>query len=233
MNQSPFAIVATLSVAALLVQPAAGQDRTPPASAAEKEQVYTLSLEKRSADILADLALADTAKAAKVHDAVIAQYRALRARDEVLDTKLKAGAKEAAGTAKDPTVEAQNQTKTLHDQFLAKLSAELTPEQVEKVKDKMTYGKVKFTYEAYCNIVPGLTDAEKAKILEVLKQAREEAIDGGSAPAKSAIFQKYKDQINSYLAAQGHDVQKALKDWNAKQEKAKQEAAARPAQAAQ
>jgi hypothetical protein len=41
-------------------------------------------------------------------------------------------------------------------------------------------------------------------------------MDGGNAGEKSAIFQKYKDQINSYLNAHGHDVAKAYKDWDAK-----------------
>ena len=77
----------------------------------------------------------------------------------------------------------------------------------------MTYNKVKVTYDAYCSIVPNLTDAEKARIMELLKAAREEAMDGGSAPEKSAIFKKYKDQINSYLDVQGHDTAKAFKDW--------------------
>jgi hypothetical protein len=82
----------------------------------------------------------------------------------------------------------------------------------------MTYNKVKVTYDAYCSIIPGLKDADKAKILELLQVAREEAIDGGSAPEKSAIFQKYKDQINTYLNNGGYDVAKAYKDWEAKQQ---------------
>jgi Spy/CpxP family protein refolding chaperone len=216
MKLYPLLLAAALALAGavLFSTPARAQDRTPPATAAEKEAVYALSLEHRALDILTELALTDQAKISKVHDLVIAQYRALRARDETLDADLKSGAKNAMA-------DAQKQTKKLHDDFLANLSAVLTPEQVEKVKDKMTYGKVKFTYDAYCNIIPGLTDPEKTKVMELLKQARDEAIDGGSAPAKSAIFQKYKDQINSYLTAQGHDVDKALKDWAAKQEMAK------------
>ena len=45
----------------------------------------------------------------------------------------------------------------------------------------MTYNKVKITYDAYIDIVPALTAADKAKIMELLKAAREKAIDGGSA----------------------------------------------------
>jgi hypothetical protein len=114
-------------------------------------------------------------------------------------------------------------TKPLHDEFLTKLSADLTPQQVETIKDKMTYGKVKVTYDAYCVIVPNLTDTDKAMILELLREARDEAIDGGSASEKSEIFQKYKDKINDYLSAHGHDMAKAYADWNAKQEQAKKE----------
>jgi hypothetical protein len=73
------------------------------------------------------------------------------------------------------------------------------------VKDKMTYGKVKVTYDAYCKQNPTLTDEEKAHVLALLKEARELAMDGGSAEEKTAIFGKYKGKINNYLAARGHN----------------------------
>jgi hypothetical protein len=91
---------------------------------------------------------------------------------------------------------------------------------VEQVKDKMTYNKVKVTYDAYCEIIPKLTEAEKAKILAALKVAREEAMDGGSADEKTAIFQKHKEGINAMLNANGHDVAQATKEWEAKQAQA-------------
>jgi hypothetical protein len=211
-------ILIVLGCAAGLATRAFGQYETPPASAADKEAAYVAAIEKRTEDILVPLALSDSAKSNKVHDVIIAQYRALRARDEAMAAKARESGKEEA--AKN---EAQKQTRTLHDQFLTSLSGNLTPEQVELVKDKMTYNKVKVTYDAYCAIIPGLTDADKAKILELLKQAREEAIDGGSATEKTAIFQKYKDKINDYLNAHGHDVAKAYQDWNAKQELAQKQ----------
>jgi hypothetical protein len=194
------------------------QDSTPPASAADKEAAYTVMLEKRADDILKSLALDNPAKEAKIRDLVIAQYRALRARDEAIDAKLK-----AAGIDADRASLLKTMSKPLHDEFLTKLSADLTREQVETVKDKMTYNKVKVTYDAYCAIVPDLTPSDKSKIMEMLKQAREEAMDGGSSREKSDIFQKYKDQINSYLDAHGHDVAKAYKDLDAKQEASKKQ----------
>ena len=207
-----------------------GAKQFAPVTAAEKETTYTTAIENRTADILKLLALEDSAKAGRTHDIIINQYRALRARDDVLDA---AFGKNAASNNSQRASLYQALTKPLHEQFMAKLSVELTPEQVEKVKDKMTYGKVQFTHEGYCAIVPGLTDQDKAKVLELLKMARDEAVDGGSAAEKSAIFQKYKDQINDYLNAHGHDVAQAYKDWNAKQElasKAKDESAPKAAQ---
>jgi hypothetical protein len=205
---------------------APAQNSLPPVTAAEKEAMYSTAIENRTADILKLLALEDPARSNRVHDVIVSQYRALKARDEVLN----------AAFGKDHSQRAdlyQAISRPLHDQFLARLSAELTPEQLEKVKDKMTYGKVEFTRAGYCAIVPGLTDQDKAKIMELLKAAREEAMDGGSASEKSAIFQKYKDQINDYLNAHGHDVAQAFKDWNAKQElasKAKDESVPKAAQ---
>jgi hypothetical protein len=108
-----------------------------------------------------------------------------------------------------------------HDRFVAALSRELTPDQIETVKDQLTYGKVKFTYDAYCSIIPSLTDEQKAKILDLLKQAREVAMEGGSSGEKDVIFQQYKDQINTWLNTQGIDVNKATQDWT-KQQKALQ-----------
>jgi hypothetical protein len=186
---------------------------TPPASDAEKEALYATTIENRVGDIIKTLSLSDAGKTAVVHDILVAQYHNLRVRDAAIDTRLKVDGKEVnyANRAEQLAL----QSKALHDQFLAKLNAVLSPEEVEKVKDLMTYNKVKVTYTAYCAIVPGLTDADKAKIMELLVAAREEAIDGGSAPEKSAIFQKYKDQINAYLDAHGHDTAKALQDWRA------------------
>ena len=194
---------------------------TPPASEADKEAAYATAIENRTAGILKVLAVADTTKSNAVHDEIIAQYRALRARDAAMDAKLKADGKEISYANRAGQLAAES--KPLHEKFLAKLAETLTPEQVEQVKDGLTYNKVKVTYSAYCAIVPDLTDADRAKILELLKAAREDAMDGGSASEKSDIFQKYKNQINDHLNAHGHDTTKAFKDWEAKQEAAKKQ----------
>ena len=211
------ALAIIISVTSLVVRPTSAQV-TEPFTAAEREEIYAQTIEKRATNILGALSLNDAAKIGRVRDAIKTQYRSLRARDEALDTMFASLANNAPGVASNRGAVVRILSKQLHEQFVAKLSADLTPEQVEQVKDKMTYNKVKVTYDAYCQIVPKLTETEKAKILELLKAAREEAIDGGSADEKTAIFQKYKDQINVVLDANGHNVASAIKEWEARQE---------------
>jgi hypothetical protein len=128
----------------------------------------------------------------------------LRAWHDINDPKLKAAKGDTNAVA-----QIRLSLKTLHDQFIAGLSANLSPEQVEQVKDKMTYGKVQFTFKGYLIEYPELTDEQKQKVLGLLKEARELAMDGGSSDEKSDIFNRYKGRINNYLSKQG--VQSARK----------------------
>ena len=203
--------------------------------AAQTDPAYERAIERRAQDVLALLQLNDPPKAARVHDTLIIQYRALNAWHDANDAWLGIRFKNSAekGTPRatpEQADRARAELKVLHDQFVARLAADLTSEQVDRVKDKMTYGKVAVTYKAYLEIVPGLTEAERARILALLKDAREEAIDGGSNQEKSAIFKKYKGRIVAFLTADGHDVAKAYKEWGERQkEKAAKAAATRPA----
>jgi hypothetical protein len=168
------------------------------------EAKYTQAIEGRTADILKVLALSGTNQSAKVHDLILAQYRALRAWHDTNDPKLKAAKGDTNAVA-----QIRSSLTALHDQFIAGLSAQLTPEQVEQVKDKMTYGKVQFTCQGYLVEYPDLTGEQKQKVLELLKEARELAMDGGSSEEKTAIFNRYKGKINNWLSKQG--VQPAKK----------------------
>jgi len=143
----------------------------PATNAAENAEAnYTRTITKRSVDIVAALALTDAAKSNRVQEILVGQYRALNTWHDQHDTEIKAlnksgGDKEAAEKAKVKIAEIQATLKPIHDSFLAKLGAELTPEQVETVKDKMTYGKVQFTYNGFLHAVPDMTEAEKAHVL--------------------------------------------------------------------
>jgi hypothetical protein len=209
------AVSSFLAGAAMFAQTASAQMSTPPATWAEKEALYTSSIEGRTGDILKSLTLTNATTSNTVHDLIIAQYRVMRSRDELINAKLEAMGKEISYANRAGELEAES--KVLHTHFFAELGKLLTPQDVEKVKDKMTYNKVKITFDAYTNIIPALTDSDKTKITELLTVAREKAVDGGSASEKSEIFQEYKNQINDYLNAHGHDVAKAYKDFAAKQ----------------
>ena len=220
MKTNRIVVFAVLAATTLLAEASVAQEMsTPPATPAELEAVYTHAINDRTENILKAVKLNDMTTSNQVFHIITHQYRILRARDIVIDARLKAEGK--ADTYANRASLIKSETKVLHKYFIDQLSKLLTPEQVVTVKNEMTYNKVKVTYNAYCEIIPGLTASAKAKIMELLKAAREEAIDGGSAPEKSAIFQKYKDQINAYLNAHGYDVAKAYKVWEAKQAAAK------------
>jgi Protein of unknown function (DUF3826) len=200
------AFSATLSALAVADPPI--QTNLPP----RQIEANAKAIENRAADIMNALALSDPNKAAGVHDILFAQCQALSVWHNENDPKLK-----AAKSDTNAVCQIHALLKQLHDQFIAKLSENLTPSQIEIVKDKMTHGVVQVTYNAYLEIVPNLTDADKAKILELLKDDREEAMDAGNSKERAAIIKKYKGKINNYLDAHGHDVAKAYKEWGAKQ----------------
>lgn len=202
--------------------------------AGDAEAKYTSVIEGRAAEVLAALRMTNAGAENRVRGALLAQYRALRAWHDTNDAEVKSLRKAAAGTNEILVVEAKQKAagleaalKSLHGDFVRRLSAELTAEQVETVKDKMTYNKVRVTFDAYCAMLPALTAEQRARILTVLKEAREEAMDAGSAEEKSAVFNRYKGRINNYLSAQGYDVGKASREWS---QKLKDERQVKPAQ---
>jgi hypothetical protein len=192
-------------------------------------------LEKHIKPILAALNLGDADKSAKVREILAVQIKSLNAWHTPNDASIKSLWNEfnAARSALNPTeadaalakIEGVYASfKPQHEKFLAELAMVLTPDQIESVEDTLTINKVKITLNAYGEIFHELTDEQKLFILKNLKAAREEAIDAGTMPEKSAFFKKYKIKIEAYLAAQGYDVKQAYKDFVAKQ---KAEAAAK------
>lgn len=80
-----------------------------------------------------------------------------------------------------------------HFAFPASLSLFLNEEQIEAVKDGMTYGVVKVTYEATLDMIPSLKEEEKAQIYAWLVEAREFAMDAENSNKKHAAFGSTKD----------------------------------------
>jgi hypothetical protein len=193
------------------------QPSTRPAPSAQLEK----SANDRADSIVGKLGIDDPAKAARVHDILASQMIALHEWHQANDAQVKQLGKAGGGPELD-SIEATRHA--LHDAFLAKLSAELTSDQIDTVKEKLTGGQMTATLRNYPDIVPNLTDDDKAMITKTLLEAREEAMDSGSKNERIAIFKKYKGKINNYLNAHGHNTAQAYKDWGAAQ-KAKQSGA--------
>ena len=189
----------------------------------DDEAAYTRSITDRADKIVEPLAIDDAAKAMRVRNLVVEQYRALRKIHAERDARLA----QMQGQPSDPTVAQawRNVTQkevdlllfALHRQFLARLAAELPAEKVDQVKDGMTYGVVPITYGRYRELLPELTVEQQADILAMLLEAREYAMDAGSADEKHAVFGKYKGRINNYLSAAGYNMKQAEQDWAAQQ----------------
>jgi sugar phosphate isomerase/epimerase len=100
-----------------------------------------------------------------------------------------------------------------HFGFEADLSMYLKPQEIEKVKDVMTFNVVKVTYDAQCDMIPTLKEDEKQQIMAWLIEARELAIDAESSKKKHEVFGKYKGRINNYLVKRGYDLTKEREEW--------------------
>ncbi|MFI5157775.1 MAG: DUF3826 domain-containing protein [Sphingobacteriales bacterium] len=189
-------------------------------SAGSNEQAnYTQVITKRSEKIVNALNLTDSAKFKHVVAIIVDQYRDLSAihdtrNQEVKDIKAKQADKAAANKqieAIDSGVD--KQLDKLHNNYLSKLGTELNNQQIDEVKDQMTYRVLPLTYKAYLDEIPNLTDVQKKQIKAWLVEAREHAIDAESSEKKHAWFGKYKGRINNYLSAQGYDMKKEGAEW--------------------
>ena len=100
-----------------------------------------------------------------------------------------------------------------HFELASALSLYLNEEQIDAVKDGMTYGRLKRDYNAQLEMIPTLTEEEKAQILIWLKEAREYAMDAADSKGKHFWFDKYRGRTNNWLSARGYDLKKERDEW--------------------
>ena len=171
----------------------------------EDEAAYLKTLTGRSQKIVNTLGISDSSVYHRVTTILVNQYRSLGAIHDNNDSD-----------------DAKNlKLYNLHCEFIGQLASELTPEQIDKVKDGMTYGVVKVTYESYCDMIPSLKPEEKRQLIVWLVEAREHAMDAASSNKKHEWFGKYKGRFNNYLSQRGYDIQKERKDWEKRLKEAK------------
>lgn len=147
------------------------------------------ALDKRVAALVDSLDLKDPAKEERIRAVLTNDLRAVRDAHN-------------AGLQLDPEV---------HKKFIAGLEADLSPEQVESVKDKLTANKLPITLKAYHQILPNLKPEDEAKIVDWLTKAREQSLDMKNVDEMTPIFKKYKTEIEHYLDSQGYDWAKSYK----------------------
>ena len=100
-----------------------------------------------------------------------------------------------------------------HFELVSALALYLNGEQIDAVKDGMTYGRLKRDYNAQLEMIPTLKEEEKAQILVWLREAREYAMDAADSKGKHFWFDKYRGRTNNWLSARGYDLKKERDAW--------------------
>ena len=170
------------------------------------DTAYVESIVKRSQKIVDGLTLDDALKAENVRNIIANRYFLL---NQIHETNKGNAAQRDAELYKH------------HFELASALAAYLNDEQIDDVKDGMTFGRLKRDYNATLDMIPSLTDEEKAQILIWLKEAREFAMDAADSKGKHFWFDKYRGRTNNWLAARGYDLKKERDAWMKRIEDAK------------
>jgi Flp pilus assembly protein TadG len=210
MNNKIFMIVA-----ALLLSLSAGAVEL---DSLNRDSAYVASIVKRSEKIVSGLNVTDAKAQAEVTKIIANRYFKLNDIYTARDKKVAEAKASLTGDAKNQAIEAARAEADAalyrsHFAFPADLSLHLTQEQIEGVKDGMTFNVLNVTYAAHLDMIPTLIEEEKAQIYAWLVEARELAIDAESSKKKHETFGKYKGRINNYLAKRGYDLTKEREAW--------------------
>lgn len=185
----------------------------------DKEAEYTKVLTQRAEKIVNTLDIKDKSVFDAITKVIVTQYKSLGELHDKSDANVKNVKQNITDkTAKENAVKALETELSadlynLHCTYIGALSAYLTNDQIEKVKDGMTYGVVQVTYTSYQDMIPSLKPEEKRQLYAWLVEAREHAMSAPSSKEKHEWFGKYKGRFNNYLSKQGYDIQKERQAW--------------------
>ena len=171
------------------------------------DTAYVENIVKRSQKIVDGLQLTDQEKARTVRNIIANRYFLLNRIHEA---------------NKDNADKRDAELYKHHFELASALALYLTDEQVDAVKDGMTFGRLKRDYQATQDMIPTLSDFEKAQILIWLKEAREYAMDAADSKGKHYWFDKYRGRTNNWLSARGYDLKKERDEWMKRIEKEKE-----------
>ena len=172
------------------------------------DTAYVESIVKRSQKIVDGLQLTDQEKARTVRNIIANRYFLLND----IHAKYDKSQQDAL----------QAELYKHHFELASALALYLTDEQVDAVKDGMTFGRLKRDYQATQDMIPTLSDFEKQQILIWLKEAREYAMDAADSKGKHYWFDIYRGRTNNWLSARGYDLKKERDEWMKRIEKEKE-----------
>ncbi len=186
-------------------------------NSAGRDSSYVASITSRSEKNIKGLELSEPAYT-NVRNLVINRYFELNDIYAERDTLINQAKRTLTGDEKNRAIEAarsacDSKLYRSHFAFPSNLGIYLSHDQIIAIFDAMTYNKVKVTYDAYCDMIPSLTDEEKAQIYAWLCEARDLGIDAESSNKKHEVFNKYKGRINNYLSARGYNITEERKAW--------------------
>lgn len=192
------------------------------ALAQEFDPEYVKVTNQRAGKIVANMNIEGAEKQALVQNYIAQQYRNLSLIHDERDEKIQKAMELHEGARKENKIrsiekKADKKLDKLHRKFLGQLSAELSEDQIEQVKDGLTYNVAPNTFEVYQAMIPDLSEDQKSIIWEWLVEAREYAMDASSSEEKHEWFGKYKGKINNYLSSLGHDLKQAEKNMYKRQ----------------
>jgi len=188
---------------------------------ASEDDEYTKVIRGRADKIVDEITFNDEALKLRVRDVVMEHYRFLNDAEESRNADV-ATIKETYAENKElrdakidlRKAEQELKVRDHHFAFLSELKLLATEEQIEQIKNGLTYNVCPNTFAAFQDMIQDLKPEEKEQIHIWLLEAREHAIDGGTSKEKHGWFGKYKGRINNYLSKQGYDLNKLSEDWH-------------------
>jgi hypothetical protein len=179
---------------------------------------YVESILGRSQKIVDGLSLTDATKAENVRNIIANRYFLLNSIHEECSQQKQWAKQQLQDAERQHVMQDAEQKRDAelykhHFELASALSAYLTEEQIDAVKDGMTFGRLKRDYNATLDMIPSLTDEEKLQVLIWLREAREFAMDAADSKGKHAWFDKYRGRTNNWLSARGYDLKKERDAW--------------------
>ncbi|MCH5720262.1 DUF3826 domain-containing protein [Niabella hibiscisoli] len=128
---------------------------------------YLNVIKERAYKIVAPLEIVDSVKFYRVRDQIAQEYADIKKIDEdktaaTAAIKAKNLEKTAAESELKKVTDASEENRTnLNKKFVQSLSKDLNAQQIEKVKDGLTYNVLPITYKAHLDMIPSLKEEEK------------------------------------------------------------------------